>query len=259
MRNDRHDRNDRPKSPMKWILAITAVLLVCVAIQNWWGGSTTFGGGGPWGWQGPDNRAAQRQDVRALTGFASVALHGTATLDIQVGQPASVKLEGDDDVLKSTRTSVRGHTLVIERRNSNWFWGGGRGKLTAHITVPTLDDLAVHGTGDVTIAGLTHGASRITISGTGHITGTGKLNAVTLVINGTGDADFSALPVQAAKVIVNGAGHVELDVSDRLTATVNGAGDVVYSGEPPHVISNVHGVGSVRRSGQGRRAGGTST
>ena len=259
MRDNRNDRNGRPKNPMKWIILITAVLLVCVAIQSWWGGSTAFGPPGPWAWHGPDRRVAERQDVRALTGFDSVVLQGTATLDIKVGSAASVSLDGDDNVLKATRTSVHGDTLVIQRRNSNWFWGGGRGDLTAHITVPSLDRLDVRGTGNVTIAGLTHGASRITISGTGHVTGSGKLDAITLVINGTGDADFSALPVEAATVVVNGAGHVQLDVSDRLTATVNGAGDVEYSGEPPHVISNIHGVGSVRRNGSGSRAGGTST
>jgi hypothetical protein len=268
MRGDRDDRNDRPKSPIKWIILITVVLLIGVAVQSWMGGATTFGppaGSGPWGWGGSqvvnnnNNNNASRQDVRALTGFNSVMLQGTATLDVKIGSKASVSLDGDAAVLKATRTRVHGGTLVIQRRNSNWFWGGGRGKLVAHITVPWLNKLDVHGTGNVTITGATRGASRITISGTGHVTAEGKLNAVTLIINGTGDADFSAMPVDAATVVVNGAGHVQLDVHNSLKATVNGAGDVVYSGEPPHVVSNVHGVGSVRRSGTDGHSAGQST
>jgi len=33
-----------------------------------------------------------------------------------------------------------------------------------------------------------------------------------------------------------------------MSATVNGAGDVVYDGDPPDVRSSVHGVGSIRRN-----------
>ena len=114
-------------------------------------------------------------------------------------------------MLKSTRTSVHGHTLFIQRRDRGWFWNSNQGSLTAHVTVPSLDKLDARGTSNVTIAGVSRGNSRITISGTGHVTGEGSLDAVTLVINGTGDADFTAMPVQAATVVVNGAGHVSLD------------------------------------------------
>jgi Putative auto-transporter adhesin, head GIN domain len=253
--------SDRPKSPIKWIILITCVLLVGVAIQDWWKGDSFAGPNfspGPQ-FRGPNYAATRNHDPRNLTGFDSVMLQGTATLDVKIGPTASVSLDGDDDVLKSTRTSVHGNTLYIQRRDRGWFWSSGRGRLTAHITVPSLDKLDVRGTTNVTINGVSQDNSRITISGTGHVTGEGALNSVTLIINGTGDADFTAMPVQAATVIVNGAGHVSLDVRDSLSATVNGAGDVVYAGEPPHVTSSIHGVGSVRRSGNGEHTHGQST
>jgi hypothetical protein len=253
--------SERPKSPMKWIILITCVLLVGVAVQNWWNGASAEGPGfshGPNYW-GRNAAGARTTDTRDLTGFDSVVLQGTATLDIKIGPTASVSLEGDDNVLQATRASVHGDTLFIQRRDRHWFWTGDNGRLTAHITVPSLDKLDLRGTSNVSITGQSQSNSRITISGTGHVTGEGSLNSVTLVINGTGDADLASMPVQAATVVVNGAGHVSLDVHDSLSATVNGAGDVVYSGEPPHVTSSVHGVGSVRRSGTGDHSGGRST
>jgi len=56
------------------------------------------------------------------------------------------------------------------------------------------------------------------------------------------------MPVDRATVVVNGAGKVTLDVRNSLKATVNGAGDVIYDGDPPDVSSSVHGVGSIRRN-----------
>ncbi len=253
--------NDNPhKSPFKWIILITLVLLCGVAIQNWWNGGASFrkdfSHGPRFGGYGAD---AASRDLSRLTGFDSIVLQGTATLDITVGQAASVSLDADKAVLNSTRVTVRGDTLFIQRHGRSWFSNTDHGPLTAHITVPSLDKLNARGTSDVTIKGAAGGWSRITISGSGHVTGSGRMNAVSLTINGTGDADFSDMPVKAATVVVNGAGRVSLDVRDRLTATVNGAGDVVYSGEPPHVSSSIHGVGSIRRSGDDKHDSGQST
>lgn len=244
--------SDHPKSPIKWIVLITAVLLIGVFIQNSMRGSSYADGGHgivPFRWSSwQDRNVADGSGQRYLSRFDSVALHGTATLDIQIGDEPSVTLDGDPDVVRATRTEVHGDTLVITRRPTGWFSYNSNKKLVAHVTLRRLDRLSVHGASDVTIAGATSGTSRIAINGTGHLTASGRMNSVSLVINGTGDADLKAMPVDRAMVVVNGAGKVSLDVRNSLSATVNGAGDVVYDGDPPDVRSSVHGVGSIRRN-----------
>jgi len=248
--------NEPPKSPIKWILLITAVLVCGVAIQNWWRGSGFAGVDQSrshrlFGWSYRDDRDIDEGPAqRRLRRFDSVTLRGNGTLDIKVGEDPSVRLEGDDDVVRKTKTEVHGDTLVISRKWS-WFSHDSNAPLIVHVTMRSLDRLTVHGASNVMIAGVTAGASRITINGTGHVTASGRLNSVSLTINGTGDADLKAMPVDRATIVVNGAGSVSLDVRDSLSATVNGAGDVIYDGDPPHVSSSVHGVGSIRRSGSG--------
>jgi Putative auto-transporter adhesin, head GIN domain len=251
MREDPRERPDQPRSPIKWILLITVLLLVGVAIQNWFGGGSISDG---YAWPeahgrhgGPQRTATRDRSPDQLTGFDSVTLQGRATLDITVGETASVALEGDPNAVKNMRTAVRGDTLVISRRDGNWFWNNGGGTVTAHITVPRLERLDVRGSSDITIAGSESGSSRITISGAGHLVADGALDSLSLTINGTGKADLTAMRVEAATVVVNGTGQVSLDVRKTLSATVNGAGDIVYASEPEHVNSSVHGVGSVRR------------
>lgn len=243
----------QPKSPIKWILLITVVLVIGVAIQNWFTGSgfaDGYEGRGPWDWggNGSHRTALRNQDPGRLTGFDSVQLQGTADLDITVGSKASVSFEGNEDAIRNIRTVVRGDTLFISRKDGNWFWNNDRGKVTAHITVPSLDRLDMRGSSNITIAGSESGSSSITISGAGRLVADGKLDWLSLVINGTGRADLTDMQIETAKVVVNGAGQVSLDVRKNLDATVNGTGDIVYAGEPEHVSSRVHGVGSVRRS-----------
>ena len=242
--------NDQPKSPIKWIVLITIVLLCGVFIQNSMRGSSSAGHGlVPFRWSSwQDRGVAYGSGQRHLSRFDSVALHGTATLDIRIGDEPSVTLDGDPDVVAATRTEVRGDTLIITRRPTGWFSYAPGKKLVAHVTMRRLDRLSVHGASDVTIAGATSGASRIAINGTGHVIASGRMNSISLVINGTGDADLKAMPVDRATVVVNGAGKVTLDVRNSLKATVNGAGDVIYDGDPPDVSSSVHGVGSIRRN-----------
>jgi hypothetical protein len=240
--------NDQPRSPIKWIVLITVVLLCGVFIQNAMRGSA-YTGSLPFRWSGwQDRDVVDGSGQRHLSRFDSVSLHGTATLDITIGDEPSVTLDGDPDVVKGTKIKVYGDTLVITRRPTGWFSYDRGKKLVAHVTMRRLDRLSLYGASDVTIAGADSGASRIAINGAGHVTASGRLDAVSLVINGTGDADLKAMPVGWAKVVVNGAGKVTLDVRDSLSAIVNGAGDVVYDGDPPHVSSSIHGAGSIRRN-----------
>src|SRR5262245_62596810 len=55
-----------------------------------------------------------------------------------------------------------------------------------------------------------------------------------------------ALPICTARVVVDGSGDAELNVSDELDVSVEGAADVAYTGDP-RVRSEVSDAGDLRR------------
>ena len=242
---DRDPRDDRPKSPIKWILLITALLFVAAWTQSWWNPASHAASA--WNWNGEKQRADTRyQDVRALSGFDSVTIAGNIRLDLKVGEAESVSFEGNEDTIRAIETRVENNALIISQPRG-WYGHHG-GTVRAHVTVPSLDRLAVSGSNRVTISGVRKGDSHITVNGSTRVTASGRLDSLQLTINGAGRADLKGMTVDDATVVVNGTGNVSLDVRKNLTATVNGVGNVRYSGAPEHVTSSVNGFGSVKRS-----------
>ena len=45
--------------------------------------------------------------------------------------------------------------------------------------------------------------------------------------------------------MINGSGDAVLHVTERLSAQINGSGDIVYYGNPPDVSRRVNGSGDV--------------
>jgi hypothetical protein len=257
MRDDRYDRDDREErrqNPMKWILLITGVLLVYAWVDDKWGedgrsaSHAATGQHENWGrfedWGRYDD--APQQDIRQLTGFESIKIRGNVRLDVRVGDTASVSLEGRPEATKAVRAYVKDNTLIIAQRSKRWSWNKDR-RVTAHVTIPSLEKLDVAGTSSIDITGMQTGNASIVLSGTSRLHAEGQIDSLQLIINGTGRVDLASLSTDEALVVVNGAGVATMDVHKTLVATVNGAGRIRYSGAPEQVTSNVHGAGSVRQ------------
>lgn len=250
-RYDQDDASARRWRRIRWILLVAVILVIGWSVKGafTWHDRWSNHAGGQWWRQGEQQYQgdASDQDVRQLTGFDSVTLRGNTTLVLTVGSKASVSLEGDEEAVKAVRARVKDDTLVIAQHRAGWF-GRSRSRVTAHVTVPSLETLDIAGSNSVTISGMEKGESQIIISGAGRLTAEGRMDALHLIINGTGHVDLEDLAVDDVVVVLNGAGGVTVDVRKNLVATVNGAGHIRYTGEPEHVTSSVHGVGSVKRS-----------
>ncbi len=102
-------------------------------------------------------------------------------------------------------------------------------------------DLRLNGSGDIELA---VSASDITanINGSGDIRASGSTKGLKVSINGSGSFDGFDLASSTVEVSIFGSGDANVDVSQSLTGSVNGSGDVTYSGSPATV--NVGGMGS---------------
>lgn len=178
-------------------------------------------------------------EERAVESFHAVASRGSIDVVYTPG-PASLRLEGDDNLLELIETEVREGVLVIGAKNSF----STRHGLTAYVSAPTLDAVRIKGSGDVEGENLSGASLEVSVHGSGDVTLTGEVARVQVSVKGSGDVDLSGLSCVDARVSVMGSGDVDLHVTGRLEASVMGSGDVTYSGDPV-VERKIMGSGDV--------------
>jgi Putative auto-transporter adhesin, head GIN domain len=191
-------------------------------------------------------------ETREVGEFSSIALRGSAQLQIQVGAPASLKLEGDERAVKRVTTEVDGEKLYIRSSQKDWVFPGGGSRLVVKISVPSLNELRLEGGNDVKLSGFNGGSSRIDIEGAANIEAKGQLDELTVHMEGAGHANLRDLIANDATVTVDGVGSVYVHSTESLDATMNGVGAILYSGTPREVNTSMNGVGTISKDRERR-------
>jgi hypothetical protein len=183
-------------------------------------------------------------ETRELGPFSRISLNGEADVNVQVGAEQSVSLRADDNLIGDVQTRVQGGTLDISQPD-NVDLDPDIG-INVKIAIPSLESIELSGAGDVRVTGVSGSTFRTVVSGAGNVTATGKVDRVEVEVTGAGDVVLSELVAGDANVEISGAGDVHVYASDSLSASVSGAGDIVYSGDPQQVEKDVSGVGEIR-------------
>lgn len=187
------------------------------------------------------------KETRSVEAFEGVSFGGSGKVFITVGGKHSVVLEADAATLSRIHTEVDsdGVLKIRQRGNDNFF--ARRSDITAYITLPTLRSARVSGAGDLKVSGLNGGQTDLSISGSGKVEATGKVQDLNLSISGSGDAEMEKLVISDAKVAISGSGSAVLDVRENLDVRVSGSGSVRYVTQPKDIATSISGSGSVRR------------
>jgi len=186
------------------------------------------------------DRGRELTQEREVPHFARLVVEGLVEVEVQVGKPVGVSVRADADHIGDLVTEVRGEVLTI-RLPEGGPWGA-----SARIGLPHLAAISCRGGSSARISGLQGGEIEIQLEGNGAIWAAGKVNRLTARIDGPGRLDLGQLATRDAGVRVYGSGAAEVTVSGSLDALVDGAGDVVYHGNPI-VWSEITSNGSVSR------------
>ncbi len=208
-----------------------------------------------------------RQDQR-IAPFTGINVGGPFNVTVKFGQKEEIRMEGDKEVISRIETRVEHGTLKINYRDRrNWSWGSdGVSRVKIFITVKSLKNLSVSGSGKTVVEGSVRGDSfSAVVSGSGSLTAAMAVKSFTGVISGSGtitasgsaaDSDISIsgsggfrgkdLKSGSAEVRVSGSGNVSLHVESHLEARLSGSGNIRYSGDP-HVDVTKSGSGSVSK------------
>jgi hypothetical protein len=216
-------------------------------------------------------------------------IHGKGPIverELLLDEFSKFELEGSFDVVVSQgpvqKVKAVGHGNIIDRLNTNvvnqqWNIDFDMGcynnfELTVFITVPSIDQIKLSGSGNVEIEDFDQDNDlSVTISGSGNISmnefesaenlyvnlsGSGNFNARKLVtgfknltVRTSGSGNFNGFPVEVTECTAStsGSGSCYVNATDKLNATISGSGDIVYKGSPEIDIKD-YSSGNLRHS-----------
>jgi hypothetical protein len=185
-------------------------------------------------------------ETRAVGSFTGIQITSFANVYMTQDTIESLRIESNDNIIGLVVTSVYNNTLVVSLRD------GSYSNVTVNVYASMKNIKLLESIGAASFSS-THPiqTDSITckITGTGSISLTGKTNYESIVITGSGDVRTSNLISSFCSVSISGAGNVEVNVTQRLDATIAGTGTIIYKGNPSVIQKVITGVGVVR-SGQ---------
>ncbi|UUR07404.1 head GIN domain-containing protein [Sphingomonas glaciei] len=203
--------------------------------------------------------------------FTGLEVSGPYDVKVVTGKAVSVAANGPQRLLDDTDVVVEGGKLHIRPKKKNWLAGmaswRSSGPSTFTITVPSLEQAEVAGSGDIDIdrvagerfKGAIAGSGSLrlpqvavrdlglTIAGSGEITAAGQAQQASYEIAGSGGLDASRLRAGNASAEIAGSGDIKAFATGTARASIAGSGDIAITGGA-RCTSSKNGSGDIRCS-----------
>jgi hypothetical protein len=190
--------------------------------------------------------AAPATQPRDAKGFTQVRIKGALDAKIHQGSGYQVEITAEPDEQAGIKTYVEGDTLVIETPRHDHGWRS-HGEVSAEITLPHFQGVAVDGAGNVTVDGVQAQAVSLAIHGAGDLTFAGSAKRVSVELTGAGSVTFAPGHTEALNVALSGAGEVKAKALRAHSASVDlrGTGSVELTADGGSLALGMHGIGSI--------------
>ena len=222
-------------------IALTCAILGGCAIIVAPGGDGDYQVRTPFSSDSVEGNGVPARDERAIATVPALEVNGTITVDVRVGPATSLVVEADSNLLPFIRTELRGDRLVIEKERSF------RTNLPVRVTytVPRLTNARHNGSGHLSVQDLNGGPLVVEGQGSGMVLLTGRVASLDVVQNGSGSIDATTLQSSGGNLTLTGSGRVVAGrvQGDRLTANLNGSGQLRATGAVRHLAARSNGSG----------------
>jgi len=208
-------------------------------------------------------------EERAVSGFQSVSLDGIGEMVISQGEPESLVIEAEDNILPLIETTVEDSVLHIGFKDTNFRSNviptkvikytltmkdvsmiqlSGAGNIRASSL--NTDQLTINssGAGGINLHSIESNTLKVNLSGAGDCTASGKVGTQEIIISGLGSYKADNLESNNSNITISGAGNASVWAKESLGVTISGAGNVSYYGAPK-VTQNISGLGRVKNLG----------
>jgi hypothetical protein len=187
--------------------------------------------------------AVTATETRAVPPFTSVELEGGNSVTILVGDAQSVVVQADDNLIANVTTTVEDGRLVIATTGSFT----AMTPMSVALTMPSLEGLALSGTGSIAADGIRASALAVALSGNGLVRATGSADRLDVTLSGSGDLELGGLQGRDVGATLSGSGRIVVTATETLDASIPGTGAIVYSGNPA-VTQSITGTGKISGS-----------
>jgi hypothetical protein len=223
----------------RWVLqAILAFLLGGLAVAVLYQ-LDVFGNSSSSSSEGSGVAATQ---TRRLAPFSSVELAGGNNIVIRVGEKQSVVVKADDNLLNRVTTNVKSGALVIGNTPGSL---AAKSPMSVEVNVPSLNALALTGSGNIMVSGIKTESLTVNLSGSGNLFGSGTATSFEITVSGVGNARFTQLLANKVHALLSGSGAIFVTATKSLDASVSGSGTILYAGNPQDVTKSVTGSGAI--------------
>jgi hypothetical protein len=182
-------------------------------------------------------------ESRSVDGFTGLSLSGAYDVNVTCGKELSIIIKTDQNIMPLILTELRGSTLHIFTQEH--YSVSPSGKTVVSITVPALTAVAVSGEATVALANVDNQETSCSVSGSASVSATGKTKNLVLDASGTVDFLFKDLDAQNVTIAISGSGNAVVSATQSLSVSLTGTGSVSYYGNPPQVIQNITGTGTL--------------
>ena len=199
-----------------------------------------------------------------ISGIKEVLVNGSVTLKVSNSKKESLTFEGKEDIIKEIKVKIKGNYLEIILPKKTYL--SFNDKVTINLSLKDLEVLEFDGAGELNVTGFKFkdfllkidGSSEaqlkdnsfedltIEINGSSSVEVSGKTENLVANLDGVGRLDAYDLVSKNAQVKLNGTGKVEINVAEKLSATINGVGKIIYKGKPVIEKMNLNGLGSIK-------------
>ena len=229
-------------------LVLSCLLVSTLTAQNWW--KNGISGEGP-----------VVEKTLKLDAFEGITLAFSGDVYIQQGSTQSVKVEGQQNIIDNILTEVsdKHWKIKFDRPVKK------HEKVKVYITIPTLTEASLSGSGNIYGKGKFSNLKDVNISlsgsgnidmevdantiesrlsGSGNIVLAGAAEGFSIRISGSGNVKAYDLDAENCKISISGSGNSYVTVDGSLDVKISGSGDVKYKGSP-RVNSKISGSGDV--------------
>jgi len=166
----------------------------------------------------------------------SITMRKTMTLRIPAIEGGRIEVRGSGDI-SQTGGTLTGDSFDVRI--------AGSGDIQLDLKTADLS-LTIEGSGDMSLRAATDEIDT-RINGSGTISIAGETQKLNVSVNGSGDFKGFDLYAQDANVIVDGSGDINVYVTEALTGSIDGSGDITYDGDPDSVDISDNGSGDVHQ------------
>lgn len=181
-------------------------------------------------------------DKRTLTSFSKLSVDIAANIEFIASNRYQVEVTGDENIVPLITSTVSNGTLLIESR------GSFSTQNILHIKVygsPALNGLIANGSSDIKLVGLKGLTLKIDLDGAGDLTAQGSMQNLELIIDGSTSVNMRELQADNVTLSIGGSADAIVTANNILNVTIDGAGDVVYYGNPEVINQEIDGAGDI--------------